>query len=256
MKKLLVTLMFGMLLLINLPISAGASNKVATEKEVLINFLEAVKNEDINVAVELVNDNRFGSIEEQKQEYKYLLSKEKLTTYMINEGNNNSEFIVDLNFDNGGITKVPFKVLDNKVSIDFDSLQNKDFKVIQEGTQDMGISARHTLCDWYFSQRRHDSSFYSNCEFDISGTSVVKLLLTQQTDSTIPQTPNVTYAIVKPHWYGDDVWGSVYVSGTKTSAYETYISGKNDSFKGAKMRFSVHSLPSPAYYEGVGSLVK
>lgn len=254
MKRLLSSIAFCMLILINLPNTVDASSNVTTEKEILINYLEAVKNQELDTVLALVNDTRFSTLEELKQEYKYLLSTDKLITYNINEGKNNSEFIVEVNFENGEISQIPFKVLDNKVNISFESLENNDYKVIQEGIEE-NISPRHTYCDWNFSQRRHDSSFYSNCKFNISGTSSLTLYLTQETNYA-SNTPAITYAIVDQGIFGDDVWGSVYVKGKFTDFTEKKISGKNDNFKNAQIRFGAHSLPIYDYYSGFGSIIK
>lgn len=246
--------MLGMLFVFSLPVlTNAASEKDLNEKEVLMDYLEAVKSGNIDKAVELVNDSRFESIDQQKQEYQYLFSKDKLEKYIITESKSNNEFIVLLYFENGGITKAPFKIISNKVDINFHSLDNSDYEVIEEGI-DTTIRPMHTLVDWNFSGARGGSEFYSIGDFDISGTSSVELLLTQYTDTA--KTPGIVYSIVQKKWLGDDIWGSRYVNGTYKSLHSTFITGKSNSFKGAKIRFNIDLIDNISAHYGIGSVIK
>ena len=246
--------MLGMLFVFSLPVlTNAASEKDLNEKEVLMDYLEAVKSGNIDKAVELVNDSRFESIDQQKQEYQYLFSKDKLEKYIITESKSNNEFIVLLYFENGGITKAPFKIISNKVDINFHSLDNSDYEVIEEGI-DTTIRPMHTLVDWNFSGARGGSEFYSIGDFDISGTSSVELLLTQYTDTA--KTPGIVYSIVQKKWLGDDIWGSRSVNGTYKSLHSTFITGKSNSFKGAKIRFNIDLIDNISAHYGIGSVIK
>ncbi|MFP3918062.1 hypothetical protein U5N28_09650, partial [Lysinibacillus telephonicus] len=248
-------LMFGMLFALSLPLLADAASKQETqESKILINFLESMKNGDIDGVIKYVNDERFESTKRLKEEYKLLLFKDKLVEYEIIENKENNYFIVNLSFENGGVSKVPFTINSDKVNINSESLDTDDFEVIKEG-EDLTIRPLHTLCDWHFSARNQGSTFYSDCEFNISGTSSLDVLLTQET-SISGVTPGIVYSVVKKHWYGDDVWGSRYVSGTKSSPYSTTITGKSDSFTGAQMRFETDTNSKGARYEGIGSVLK
>ncbi|MFO1445595.1 hypothetical protein KDN24_20840 [Bacillus sp. Bva_UNVM-123] len=254
MKKTFLGLMIGMLLVFSLPILVGAaSEKTMNEKEILMDYLKAVKNENIDKVIELVNDSRYESIDQQKVEYQYFLSKDKLEEFTIIESKSNNEFIVLLHFENGEITQAPFKIISNKVDINPNSLDNSDNEVIKEGI-DISIRPMHTLVDWNFSGARGGSEFYSIGKFDIVGTSVVELLLTQYTDTS--KVPAITYSIVDKRLFGDDIWGSGYVSGTYKSAHSTFITGKNSSFKGAQVRFNISPIDNISAHYGIGSVLK
>lgn len=256
MRKILLGLMLGMMFIFSMPFLADAANKEITpEKEILIKYLEAVKSQDVDEAVEYVNDSRYESIEQQKEDYRDLFNKDKLVEYNIDENNKDSNsLVVTLNFENGKVSKVPFNIVSNKVSIDFDSIQTNEYEVIQEGTDTtIGLNAIN-LCEYNFWARSGGSTFYSDCVFGISGTSTLKLALTQDNDYSSTQTPGITYTITKHSWYGDDDWGYKYVSGSYTDPYTVTISGKSNSLSGAQIRFETKSHSYPVAYEGYGIL--
>ncbi|EKN68168.1 hypothetical protein P9E76_18260 [Schinkia azotoformans] len=159
-----------------------------------------------------------------------------------------------MNFENGEISKVPFNIVSNKVRIDFDSLQTNEYKVIQKGSDTtIGLNAIN-LCEYNFWNREDGVDFYSDCVFGISGTSTVKLALTQDNNYSDIQTPGITYVITIHKWYGDDDWGYKYVSGSYTDPYTVTISGKSNSLSGAQIRFEPKSHSFPVDYEGYGIL--
>ncbi|WP_346234804.1 hypothetical protein MKY04_16995 [Lysinibacillus telephonicus] len=97
MKRLITVLMFGMLFALSLPLLADAASKQETqESKILINFLESMKNGDIDGVIKYVNDERFESTKRLKEEYKLLLFKDKLVEYEIIENKENNYFIVNL----------------------------------------------------------------------------------------------------------------------------------------------------------------
>lgn len=232
------------------------SNATMQEETVLTNFLEAVKSEDIESALEYLEDNRYSSQDELEKDYSYLLKQDRLSSYHIEnselESNGVYNYTVKAHFSNGGISIIPFTVMNNKVHITLDSLENMDYEVLNIGAETPQITPMHTLCNWNFVGRGHGSTFYSGCSFDVT-KSQLTMLVTQKTSDG--QSPSITYSVVKKHWYGDDVWGSRVVTGTKSSAYTTTISGKSSSFKGAQMRFKTKSHASkPTSYEGIGTI--
>ncbi|MFS0576519.1 hypothetical protein AB1K83_12850 [Sporosarcina sp. 179-K 3D1 HS] len=81
---------------------------------------------------------------------------------------------------------------------------------------------------------------------------MVNLIVTQETSPALNL--GISYTIVQKKLLGDEVWGSRYVSGTRTSNYTTSITGKSTTFSGAKIRFQTDSHYENPAFSGVGAI--
>ncbi|CAM3298992.1 hypothetical protein FITA111629_15195 [Filibacter tadaridae] len=268
MKNVLKFLFLGVFLFSMPLISQAEEIKVKSVGEVIDTYLTGMVENDVHAVVNNVNDTRYNSLEQQISEYKIMLIEDKLVDYEILGdkvvSNNEIQYIARLEFATGEISEVPMLMTKEdsrwKVNVSNSSLENEEYKILQEAISETTLSetiitplAAHFLCDWNFSGRRDNKEFYSNCTFDINKSDAMVNLVVHQ-DNTSSHSLGIAYTIVKKKLFGDEVWGSNYVSGTKTSNYLTTITGKSKTFSGAKVRF----LPDGHYeqpgFSGVGGI--
>ncbi|MGG3452316.1 hypothetical protein [Domibacillus aminovorans] len=113
-------------------------------KGTLINYLQAVKEKNVEGVLDLVIDERYEDVELQKKEYSLLLNKEELIAYEIDptsttDSSGRHSFKTILTYADGTIEQVPVDLVlsdgEWKVHIDAHSLDD-DYKVIKAGDTD------------------------------------------------------------------------------------------------------------------------
>ncbi len=224
----------------------------------------AAQKGDINQMVALSNDSRVSPNASIVEFYTEMLNKqsEQLVDYKILMQEvlspTSYKFITVLTFKNGDSSQVPFTLSYDKgywkVILTPNSLEDSKYKVIKGENLISGIStttptapvttsqelvspALTSLCSWSFTGLT--TTMYSINSFNVNSVYSQVLVQGGQGPSVgYSFTPNISYAVVQPNWYGDTVWGYTWHSGTGT--YSFLINGQTLTFNNAKMRFSMN----------------
>lgn len=261
--KVSVVLLTFMLLMSLLPSNALASG-TNEANSVLSSYLEATQKSDITQIVALSNDSRVTPDSAIEFYTKILTNQsEQLVAYKILTQEvlspTSYKFITELTFKNGDSSQVPFTLSDDngqwKVIVTPESLEDSKYKVIKGENLVSGDGGKikttpvttsknlvaspalTSLCSWSFTGLY--TTMYSINSFSINSVYNQALLQGHQysTDPLSGYIPNIQYAIVQPHVYGDTVWGSTNCSGT--GYYSFLINGSSSTFSNAKMRFTI-----------------
>jgi len=267
--KASVVLVIVMLLMSLLPMNAlanGTAEVNSGTKEansVLSSYLLATQKGDIKQMVALSNDSRVSPDASIVEFYTEILNKqsEQLADYKILSQEvlspTSYKFIAELTFKNGDSSQVPFTLSNDsgqwKVILTPNSLEDSKYKVIKGENLITGISpktptaptttsqelvpqALTPLCSWSFTGLT--TTMYSINSFNVNSVYSQVLVQGGQAPSAgYSFTPNISYAVVQPHTYGDTVWGYAWHSGT--GIYSFVINGQSLTFSNAKMRFSM-----------------
>ncbi|MFZ3131579.1 MAG: hypothetical protein WA125_10890 [Desulfosporosinus sp.] len=260
--KVSVVLLTFMLLMSLLPMNAFASS-TNEANSALSSYLLATQKGDINQMVALSNDSRVSPDASIVEFYSEMLNKqsEQLVAYKILAQEvlspTSYKFITVLTFKNGDSSQVPFTLSYDKgywrVILTPNSLEDSKYKVIKGENLISGISTTTPTTPVTISPELVSPSLTSLCSWSFTGlTTTMYSINTFNVNSVYSQvlvqggqapsvgyyfTPNISYAVVQPHWYGDTVWGYTWHSGTGT--YSFLINGQSLTFSNAKMRFSM-----------------
>lgn len=264
MKKLLFLSILGLSILMASPFGStlAAESENENAASVLNDYLQAVKNKNVEQMILVVQDDRYDkeSLYLQKQEYassineKDLVAFEVLDSQIINQ--NHHEYSLELSFKNGEIVQAPFVLKSKndvwKVHISDDTLDDADYQVINESAivEPPFSMATTTRVSWDFSARSGGSTFYSINSFNITGT---RASITGSQSHAYPGKPiSVTYQVVKKGFFGDTLWGQV--AQQTFGAFGKPISGTGN-MSNVHMKFkTLNGHITPMGYKGKGSL--
>jgi hypothetical protein len=129
----------------NIMANTAKNNEISSEakdvtvaKDVLIRYLEAYSNQDVDDMLHYVIDKRYSpsDLELQKQEYAQFIQEQKLVAYKINNilktAANQIQFETVLTYENGGVERVPiWLVFDKTWKLSIDEL-DENYEVIKE----------------------------------------------------------------------------------------------------------------------------
>lgn len=260
--KVSVVLLTFMLLMSLLPMNVFASG-TNEANSVLSSYLMATQKGDINQMVALSNDSRVNpaSIVEfytqiLNKQSEQLVANKILTQEVLSP--TSYKFITELTFKNGDSSQVPFTLSFDKghwkVMVTPNSLEDSKYKVIRGENLVSGSSGTIPTASVTTSQKLVSPALTSQCSWSFTGlyttmysinsfniNSVYSQALVQghqySSDPLSGYVPNIEYAVVQPHWYGDTVWGAATHYGS--GYYSFLINGSSSTFNNANMRFTL-----------------
>lgn len=247
MKKLIVKstmmLLFSCLLCLGIQLpNTVKANEVNKYQSVMVQYLEAFKNYDIDTIVDISKDSRAVTKEEYKNmlmEFKYD-PNQKLKSYEITGSrkiDNGEIFSVKTEFLNGAIYNMEFTVsyIDNKLMV---SNMNR-ISIVNEGKYIPTPSFRTQVCTWddELSQYIGDAvSFTRSSKFQYSSNTIT--LNFRQYATSGSRSLKVKYSVVD-HWmWGDDVRASQWVYGENPDyarQIKLYL-GSGETFKNYRIK--------------------
>lgn len=261
MKKLklkkLSLLMVGLLFLAISPIKANALTE--NDEHILVNqYLTALKNKDVVVASHLSNDARIND----KTRYQIWLQEtledpnQQISDFSILdkdiESDNYSIVYAKVEFLNGDVVEVPFRVQDGLVYID----QMDNLPKIKTGVEipysEPVPNAQVTYWDVTLSSNTFFTDDYAyTSAFTYNSNSVI-LNFRQWSNAAASSYARVEYAVVKDGLFSDTVYASKNVAGDNSSSAKqiTLSLGTGQTFNGLKIRITNLSTSNETYSYG------
>lgn len=243
-KKLnfLSLLLTGLMVLSFSSINVSAETK--NPNQMLVNtYLTALKNQDISTIVNISIDNRV----KDKLNYQVWLEQmlnnpnQQISKFtVLDEDKNFDEYSIisaEIEFLNGDVVKVPFRVQNEIVYIDkLDNLTK-----IQTGVEIpySEPSPMSQVVSWYttlsLAPNYPDTQYTSSFSYSSNYTT---LNFRQYTSSSAPVAAKVEYAVVKKGIFSDTVYASQVVSGDNSSSAKqiTLTLGSGQTFNGFCIR--------------------
>ncbi|MDQ0659214.1 hypothetical protein [Paenibacillus sp. W2I17] len=283
MKRASLSILLCILVMLTTVHNASASSDLnihSDPKFYLEDYLNAVKDKNLDRMMDLTHDYRFSNLDDKKDLYQRSLSsdREGITDYEITDSeqikNEATKFSVRIYFENGAISEAPF-VVDNiegemRVVIESPHTINDDILEIQKAPDNDElessvvpqnntdtITIQATRCTWNFSGRVDGRSFDSICSFDINTTdSEVVINYRQWNDNGLGIDNTVRYEIRNNTWLGSEQWGYTDAWGqNKDKGKQLTIHGKTTKVEDAYMRFTVNEVDDKVVtYAGFGEL--
>ncbi|MBS6504294.1 MAG: hypothetical protein KH415_22285 [Clostridium sp.] len=258
MKKLkkISLFMVGLLFLAFVPLKANAATE--NDEHLLVNkYLTALKDSDVVSVIELSNDTRA----KNKMEYQVWLNEilqdpnQQISEFKILDkdikSDNYSIVYAEVEFLNGDVFEVPFRVQDGIVYID----KKDNLLKIKEGIEIpySAPSTRAQVVYWDMTlslqPNNADTQYTSNFTYNANYTT---LNFRQYTGSSAPVAAKVEYAIVKRSLFGDTVYASKLVSGDNSSAARqiTLSLGTGQTFNNLCIRVDNYNYSYTTYSYG------
>ncbi|WP_427051835.1 hypothetical protein [Paenibacillus sp. TC-CSREp1] len=279
--------MFGLLttlLIMVAPTSVSASpiqqSELELAKQSVENYIQAISNKDSEELIKWVDDKRFSSTQEQKNQYEALFKGDDFSSYEILDLNKDGDTYVvtlKLNRNNGNESNtlnLPVVKNDNIWKLVVDGKETISTKV-KQGIQNEVINTKNNLANenktthndimplsssvayWDFSFTKNDGhpytvvNAYSSSSFNMSGSSVTINGWQELLGSTT--SINLKYQIVKKGFFSDDVYGETYVNGRYPKNGNWFSTSISTSKAESGVHIKVHNPSSTSGPNGAGN---
>ncbi|MFB5268418.1 hypothetical protein ACE41H_16770 [Paenibacillus enshidis] len=260
----------------SIPVFAESdTNDEVQAKQAVVNYLQAIENQDTDELTKWVEDTRFSSLTEQEEQYENQFENDNFTDYTLND------------FDENGDSYEATITMTRKATGEVHSLNlpvekfGDQWKLVVNGQETMSENVKARLQSnqnnevgeispneikplaaavayWSFSFTRNgvvlpNTSAYSD-KFDMTGNSVTINGWQELPGST--RSVTLLYSIVEKGFLGDDVYGETTVAGRypqNGTWYSTSIRNENSNTPPSDVSIKIYNPSSTIGPSGAGN---
>lgn len=263
-KKIFSLVFVFLLTLSSVPFINVQASSISEQKQVLINYLNAVQSLNYDSIVKYSEDSRTPNQQAYIESLKQSLANqsEKISKFKILDTSKSIDanliLIAEIKFEDGSVSNVPFKLVNKNdtwiVSVGSDIADTTLYSKVKKGNDDKikassiapEVTALSQVTTWacWLGGDEYDTKYTGTFSMNYS------LTLNFRQYNDYPVASSIQYAIVTYHWYGDDVHAAQTVTGDNPGSAKQITLTPGVYLTGVCIRVSNNNYSTPTYTYG------